>query len=732
MGSPGHIALALSDEYALAIEQKAFARARRALLEELGARTGHRGRARWRPIRSAVRRSADLCRAGAGSGAGCPQQQRRRHGPRQPGPVPARAGGTWPEGKRQFEAGLATYEKQGDKPELLAVLREYGQALEHAGDYKGAVDASQRERALSSEIFADQRQKALMELQQKYEAETNQRRIDALRQQNRAAQAELENRRLQQRVWWLLAVTFALAALVVGLLYRKVRRANAELEERNQRLKRQSALDPLTALYNRRHFQEFMDGTDNERRAAGDDTVGAIFLLDVDHFKSVNDTLGHAAGDAVLKMVADNLRIALRDTDMIVRWGGEEFLAFLPAVARDGLDEVALRIMRGIPAQPLEYQGVRVPVTVSVGFAPFPLAFGTTPLTWERVVNIADMALYQAKSHGRNCACGVLDFPGAGQTTLDMIERDLQQAARRGWATLVSCRATPPSPPCRCARAADGSVFRHLVFERRDLREPARDDVQLVRREPGRQARVQVGAARRAPGGSRPRPIRDGGRRHLQSLCDVADGGRFAARREQEQQARLRRADAVPRLRARLDPALQHFLGAVQQEDEAGRFFCRRHRGASLTVAQCASSQSATCGHSRCSPWRRKKPMWPMAGRPAARAAIWRCSTGALTSGCTRMPMARGLATDRRRSRARAAAPARAPCARAPPCPGRRRNSRAASSSGSIAASRCAASLRRDRCGDPACNRAPGTGRVPAGASRTTPGPARRRRGSWP
>jgi len=179
-----------------------------------------------------------------------------------------------------------------------------------------------------------------------------------------------------------------------------------------------------------------MDRPGDERRTADGDTVGAIFLLDVDHFKSINDALGHAAGDAVLKMVADNLRLILRETDMIVRWGGEEFLAFLPAVARDGLDEEALRIMRGIPALPFEVHGVGVPVTVSVGFAPFPLSYGAMALTWERVVNIADMALYRAKAHGRNCGCGVVGFPGALDTTLDMVERDLQQAARRGWVTL--------------------------------------------------------------------------------------------------------------------------------------------------------------------------------------------------------------------------------------------------------------------------------------------------------
>ncbi len=445
MASPGHIATALGDEFALAVEQKAFARARRALFEELalersiGARQMvattlvnlsdcylKEGRFREAQTYAAqaleaaldARSNNDVATARVNLGQALLGQ------------------GQLAEGKRQFEAGLATYEKQGDKPELLAVLREYGYALEHAGDYKGAVDAYNRERKLSSEIFDEQRQKALMELQQKYEAEKKQRRIDALRQENRATKAELDNRRLHQRIWWMLAIVFALASVVVGLLYRKVRRANAELEQKNQQLKRQSSLDPLTLLYNRRHFQEFMGRTGTERRAGGDATVGALFLLDVDRFKDINDTLGHAAGDAVLKTVAHNLRQALRDTDMIVRWGGEEFLAFVPAVARDGLDEVALRILHGISSHAAEHRGTIVPVSVSVGFAPFPLSLGGTALTWEQVVNLADMALYQAKARGRNCACGVLAFPDGAPATLEPIERDLEEAWRQGWVDL--------------------------------------------------------------------------------------------------------------------------------------------------------------------------------------------------------------------------------------------------------------------------------------------------------
>jgi len=451
MASPGYVAAALGDEYALAVEQKAFERGRRALFEELGLERGIG--ARQMAVTTLVNLSDCYLKEGRFRDAQTYAAQALDAA------IDARSNndvatarvnlgqallgqGHLAEGKRQFEAGLATYEKQGDKPELLGVLREYGRALEHAGDYKGAVDAYNRERDISSEIFAEQRQKAVLELQQKYEAENKQRRIDALRQENRAAKAELDNRRLQQRVWWLLAAASALAALVVGLLYRKVRRANAELEEKNVQLKRQGALDPLTLLYNRRHFQDVMARAGHERRTGGDATAGALFLLDVDHFKAINDALGHAAGDTVLTTVAQRLRVALRDTDLIVRWGGEEFLAFVPAVAPGELEEVALRIMRGVSAQPIEYRHGAVPVSVSVGYAPLPLAFGTTPLTWEQVVNLADMALYLAKSHGRNCAYGIRGFSAAAAVaaSLDAIERNLEQAWRAGWVDLAAVR----------------------------------------------------------------------------------------------------------------------------------------------------------------------------------------------------------------------------------------------------------------------------------------------------
>jgi diguanylate cyclase (GGDEF)-like protein len=344
------------------------------------------------------------------------------------------------EGKRSFEAGLAWYEQSGDKPELQLVLKEFGAVLERAGDHKGAVEAYHRERALSSELFEKQRQKAIWELQEKYETEKKQRQIELLSRENLVKSTELVNRRLQQRVWWLLALVFALASMVVGLLYRKVRQANAQLEVKNLELKQQSSRDPLTALYNRRHFQEFMrTHMQVEKRGSGtsgEEIVGALFLLDIDHFKHVNDTYGHAAGDLVLKMIAENLREILRETDMIVRWGGEEFLAFLPAIPRSGVEEIARRLLVGITAQTITYQGRDITVNVSIGFAPFPLSPGEHPLPWERAVNLVDMALYLAKAHGRNRAYGVRGFANFAQTSMEDIEQDLERAWRSGFVDL--------------------------------------------------------------------------------------------------------------------------------------------------------------------------------------------------------------------------------------------------------------------------------------------------------
>jgi diguanylate cyclase (GGDEF)-like protein len=338
------------------------------------------------------------------------------------------------EGKASMQEGMARYEKTGNKPYLQSALYEYGEALERVGDLAGANEAYRRERTLTNELFEKRRQKAIMELQERYESDKRLREIDLLRRENQVKSTELDNRRLQQRIWWLLILVFGLVATVVGLLYRKVRQANTQLEEKNHLLKQQSSLDPLTTLYNRRHFQEYMRGhghqaIDRSVDSVKEDTVSALFLLDVDHFKHINDAYGHGAGDAVLREVAGALREILRETDMIVRWGGEEFLAFLPAVPRGSLEEVARRLLEGIAERTVDYHGNILSVRVSIGYAPFPLTPSSAPSSWEHAVNIVDMALYMAKSHGRNRAYGVRSIaPGAEPD----IEQDIEKAWRSG------------------------------------------------------------------------------------------------------------------------------------------------------------------------------------------------------------------------------------------------------------------------------------------------------------
>lgn len=187
-----------------------------------------------------------------------------------------------------------------------------------------------------------------------------------------------------------------------------------ELETANKSLKDQSMTDPLTGLRNRRYVystiqrdvaqvdrayrQPLEDGTTTVPRNA--DIV--FLMVDVDHFKRVNDTHGHAAGDAVLEQMADLLRAATRGSDAVVRWGGEEFLIIARHTDRQEATTLAERVRRSVASHRFEIPGgTLLRCTCSVGFASYPL-FQPAPATWEDTVNLADSCLYRAKAEGRN------------------------------------------------------------------------------------------------------------------------------------------------------------------------------------------------------------------------------------------------------------------------------------------------------------------------------------------
>jgi diguanylate cyclase (GGDEF)-like protein len=337
-------------------------------------------------------------------------------------------------GKRLADEAVAAYERTGATAEIAELLGEYGQYLENAGDFRAALGLFHRQRKLSEEISLAAHDKSVLELSSRYEAERRRRDTELVDRANELRSAELSNRQLKERLWWLLAFVFAASFAVVAALYRKLRATNRLLARRNRELTSQSTQDPLTALYNRRYFQDFvrLETAVDERHRAEDNPAQGLFLIDLDHFKSVNDRYGHAAGDAVLVALSRRLRQTLREQDMIVRWGGEEFLVFAPDVAASRLDDIALRMMDAVSSEPVMFRGNAIRVTVSIGFAPMPLAPRDARLSWERTLGLVDMALYMAKLHGRNRAFGIKALPRDDPEALAIAERDLEAAWRDG------------------------------------------------------------------------------------------------------------------------------------------------------------------------------------------------------------------------------------------------------------------------------------------------------------
>ena len=204
-----------------------------------------------------------------------------------------------------------------------------------------------------------------------------------------------------------------------AVLERLVQERTRDLQAANARLEAISFTDPLTGLHNRRYLSRQIpaDLSFYERDAAyraGNEVV-AFALLDVDHFKPINDTHGHAAGDRVLEQLAELLTRLVRKGDYVARWGGEEFLLVFRPLPRGSLSQIGTRLCSEIAAHPFDLgNGVQHRLTASIGLIEHPLFPGTPRLLgWEQLVTLADRALYRAKSGGRNTWVAYRPTPGA-------------------------------------------------------------------------------------------------------------------------------------------------------------------------------------------------------------------------------------------------------------------------------------------------------------------------------
>jgi diguanylate cyclase (GGDEF)-like protein len=252
--------------------------------------------------------------------------------------------------------------------------------------------------------------------------------------------------------WFKALVTLAAWSVVVALVYFRtqqlrrrqrelegiVRERTAELEAMALELELQrdamaeaSVRDPLTGLHNRRYLLQSIDADIAMalRAHEGSTTYGAaldeshdlqFFIIDIDHFKAINDTHGHETGDAILQQFAERLQSVFRDADYLIRWGGEEFLCVARRSSRRHAAEVAHRICHSINDSPfVQNSGAPIQVSCSVGFACFPLHRAHPgALTWDDVVSIADKAMYLVKKSGRNGWLGFVEHTGASEQGL--------------------------------------------------------------------------------------------------------------------------------------------------------------------------------------------------------------------------------------------------------------------------------------------------------------------------
>jgi diguanylate cyclase (GGDEF)-like protein len=186
------------------------------------------------------------------------------------------------------------------------------------------------------------------------------------------------------------------AALRTKALQDELKQRNKQLIELTKKLELMAITDPLTGIYNRRHFEKIVK-TEFSKAVRYKHPLSCL-MIDVDHFKRINDRYGHDAGDSVLREVTELMSSSLREIDVLARWGGEEFIILLPNTMGDNARPVAERILKNISSHKFAKLPDNETVTVSIGVA----VTDRDIKNWEKLIKQADDALYRAKARGRN------------------------------------------------------------------------------------------------------------------------------------------------------------------------------------------------------------------------------------------------------------------------------------------------------------------------------------------
>lgn len=360
-----------------------------------------------------------------------------------------------PEGQALSLARLSALQRAGRQAQAALASARKGLALASGGhfhfaqlDSLSALAAAQMALGLGPEAMATLGQRhaleinalknydrdVLAELQAQLQNAAGTREIEALRHAGELQALRMDRDRTVRR--WLIG-GFALL-LAGGLTF------GLTLWRSHRRLKILSAVDMLTGLANRRSATERLNrgfaetGQDESRRHV-------LLLLDIDRFKSINDHYGHDVGDRVLSVVSARLRATCRPGDIVARWGGEEFLIACESLSREQACAFAERLRVAVSEDPVALAAQqRLPVSASVGFAPypfFPAASHGRQSRWENAIQAADRALYAAKHAGRDAWAGLWGEREPCDLDFDDITADPEQAELDGWISILSSRS---------------------------------------------------------------------------------------------------------------------------------------------------------------------------------------------------------------------------------------------------------------------------------------------------
>ncbi len=315
----------------------------------------------------------------------------------------------------KLQETIAELERRGDWILVEKFLDRLSTAYAAIGAHKLEAAALRRQIEVSEIIFEQSRIESVSRLQEQFAAKQQEAEIAGLRTRNALNESELKTANAERRANQLMILAGVLIAALMFALYRKIRRLNMQLVKSNDRLAFDSSHDPLTGLINRRSFHRQFE---EEVPGAGDSgVVDGLILLDIDHFKLVNDNYGHLMGDQVLVQVAKRLITVSRANDLVARWGGEEFLLLVRGVNFDVLNKLCGRILCQIGSEPIEFEGKSIYVRASAGFVSLPSCDGAgNPVPFDALVSLIDRALYLSKQRGRNRGFGVAAISAAQGT----------------------------------------------------------------------------------------------------------------------------------------------------------------------------------------------------------------------------------------------------------------------------------------------------------------------------